>query len=40
MQIVPTEIPLNFDLPSVTVVRRAANFETKFIANCNNMLLL
>jgi len=25
---------------SVTVVNRAANFESKFIANCNNMLLL
>jgi len=31
---------LNFDLPSVTVANRAANFESKFIANCNNMLLL
>jgi len=31
---------LDFDLPSVTVVNRADNFESKFIANCNNMLFL
>jgi len=31
---------LDFDLPSITVVNRAANFESKFIADCNNMLLL
>jgi len=30
----------NFDLPSVTVVNKAAKFELKFIADCNNMLLL
>jgi len=27
-------------LPSVTVVNRAVKFESKFIANCYNMLLL
>jgi len=31
---------LNFDLHSVTALNRAANFESKIIANCNNMLLL
>jgi len=31
---------LYFDLPSVTVVNRAAKFESEFIANCNSMLLL
>jgi len=30
----------NFDLVSVTVVNRAANFESKLNENCNNMLLL
>jgi len=30
----------NFDIPSITVVNRAAKFESKFIANCNSMFLL
>jgi len=29
----------NIDLPSDTVVNRAAKFESKFIANGNDMLL-
>jgi len=29
---------LNFHLPSVTTVNRAAKFESQFIANCSNLL--